>query len=113
VVAACAKGLAPGAAVAVLVVCAVLLTAGEVLTQAGTWTLGYDLADDRAVGAYQGVFNAGTAAGQMAGPIVVTQTAIRHGLAGWALLGAAFAVAGFAMGPVARRAAARLGPSES
>ncbi|MEZ0108772.1 putative MFS family arabinose efflux permease [Catenulispora sp. EB89] len=103
---ACAKGLSPVAAVAVLLVAGVLLTAGEVLTQAGSWTLSYDLADERAVGAYQGVFNAGTAAGQMAGPLVVTQTAIRHGLAGWAALGAVFAVAGFATVPVARWAAA-------
>ncbi|WP_194895745.1 MFS transporter [Catenulispora pinisilvae] len=104
VVTACAKGLSPVAAVAVLLLAGVLLSAGEVLTQAGSWTLSYDLADDRAVGAYQGVFNAGTAAGQMAGPLVVTQTAIRHGLAGWTELGAVFALAGFAMVPVARRA---------
>ena len=105
-VTASAKGLSPVVTVAVLVVACVLLTAGEVLTQAGAWTLSYDLADDRAVGAYQGAFNAGTAAGQMAGPLVVTQTAIRHGLAGWAVLGAVFAAAGLAMVPVARWAAA-------
>lgn len=105
IVTACAKGLSPVAAVVVLVLAAVLLTAGEVLTQAGAWTLSYDLADDRAVGAYQGVFNAGTAAGQMAGPLVVTQTAIRHGLAGWAVLAALFAAAGLALAPVARWAA--------
>ncbi|MEY9859118.1 MFS family permease [Catenulispora sp. GAS73] len=105
---ACAKGLSPVAAVAVLLLAGVLLTVGEVLTQAGSWTLSYDLADERAVGAYQGVFNAGTAAGQMAGPLVVTQTAIRHGLAGWALLGAVFAVAGFATVPVARWASASM-----
>ena len=106
VVTACAKGLSPVVAVAVLVLAAVLLTVGEVLTQAGAWTLSYDLADDRAVGAYQGTFNAGTAAGQMAGPLVITQTAIRHGLAGWTLLGALFAAAGLATVPVARWAAA-------
>lgn len=113
-VTACAKGLSPAGAVAVLVAAAVLLTAGEVLTQAGAWTLSYDLADDRAVGAYQGVFTTGTAAGQMAGPLVVTQTAVRHGLTGWVILGAMFAVAGVATAPVARRAAASLpsGPGE-
>jgi hypothetical protein len=105
-VTACAKGLPPAAAVAVLLAAALLLTAGEVLNQAGAWTLSYDLADERAVGAYQGVFNAGTAAGQMAGPLVVTQTAIRHGVAGWAVLGAVFALTGLAMVPVARWAAA-------
>ncbi|WP_344661984.1 MFS transporter [Catenulispora subtropica] len=104
-VAACAKGLSPTAATLVLLTCGALLTAGEVLTQAGAWTLSYDLADERAVGAYQGVFNAGVAAGQMAGPLVVTQTALRHGLAGWAVLGAVFAAAGAAIGPVVRRAA--------
>lgn len=103
VVAACAKGLSPAAATAVLVACGILLTAGEVLSQAGAWTLSYDLADDRAMGAHQGAFNAGVAAGQMAGPMVVTQTALRHGLAGWAVLGLVFAAAGAAVGPVVRR----------
>lgn len=112
-VTACAKGLPPVAAVAVLLAAALLLTAGEVLNQAGAWTLSYDLADERAVGAYQGVFNAGTAAGQMAGPLVVTQTAIRHGLAGWTVLGAVFAAAGLAMVPVARWAAAEHSSSGS
>ncbi|MFD0630473.1 MFS transporter [Catenulispora yoronensis] len=103
VVAACAEGLSPVAATLVLLACGVLMTLGEVLNQAGAWTLSYDLADVRAVGAYQGVFNAGVAAGQMAGPLVVTQTALRHGLAGWVVLGLVFAVAGAAIEPVARR----------
>ncbi|NUP48872.1 MAG: MFS transporter [Catenulispora sp.] len=103
-VTACAKGLSPIAATAVLLTAGILLTIGEVLTQAGAWTLSYDLADDRAVGAHQGVFNAGVAAGAMVGPLVVTQTALRHGLAGWVVLGALFAGAGAAIGPVVRRA---------
>lgn len=51
------------------------------------------------MGAYQGVFNAGTAAALMLGPALITVTALHHGLAGWALLAGLFALAGLAMGP--------------
>lgn len=88
----------------VLLLGAGLQSLGEVLTQAGGWALSYDLADDRAMGAYQGVFNAGSAAAVMIAPVLVTTTALAHGLAGWAFLAALFAAGGCAMGPVVRRA---------
>ncbi|SEG55701.1 Major Facilitator Superfamily protein [Actinacidiphila yanglinensis] len=96
-VAATAHGLAATAACLVLLAAAVLQSLGEVLSQAGGWALSYALAREEAMGAYQGLFNAGSAAAMMLGPGLVTVTALDHGLAGWALLAALFAVAGAAM----------------
>jgi hypothetical protein len=101
-VAAMARGLPPLAASLVLVAAAVLQTLGEVLSQAGGWALSYALARDESMGAYQGVFNAGSAAALMLGPVLVTVTALSHGFAGWALLAALFGPAGLAMGPAVR-----------
>ena len=101
-VAALAKGLSPVAAALVLIAAAVLQTFGEVLSQAGGWALSYDLAPDESMGAYQGVFNAGSAAAIMLAPALVTVTVLSHGLAGWALLAALFAASGLAMGPTVR-----------
>ncbi|SDT25302.1 Major Facilitator Superfamily protein [Streptomyces sp. TLI_053] len=98
----------PAALAAVVVLVGVALQAGgEVLSQAGTWALSYDLADERAHGAYQGVFNAGMSAALMIGPAVVSTAVIGHGLAGWAALGALLAGAGLAMGPAVRWARRR------
>ncbi|MFE2110754.1 MFS transporter [Kitasatospora sp. NPDC059463] len=99
---------APAAIAAVVVLAGVALQAtGEVLGQAGTWALSYDLAGERAHGAYQGVFNAGSAVALMIGPAVVSTAVIGHGLLGWAALGALLAAAGLAMGPAVRWAARR------
>ncbi|MGW2425307.1 MFS transporter [Streptomyces sp. NPDC001709] len=95
-------GLSPVWAVAALTAGAVVQVLAEVLSAAGGWTLGYELADARAHGVYQGVFGAGTSAGMMAGPALVTVTAIAHGSAGWAVLGVLFAAAGLAVAPAVR-----------
>ncbi|MFI9154021.1 MFS transporter [Streptomyces sp. NPDC053367] len=95
-------GLSPVWAVLALTVGAVVQVFSEVLMAAGGWTLGYELADSRAHGVYQGVFGAGMSAGMMAGPALVTVTAIQHGTAGWAVLGVLFAVAGLAVAPAVR-----------
>ncbi|WP_436520625.1 MFS transporter [Actinoplanes sp. HUAS TT8] len=100
-------GLPAIPATAVLLAAVALGTAGEVLSQAGGWLLSYDLADGRATGAYQGVFNAGTASGLMIGPVAVTATAIDHPPWGWAVPAALFLAAGLAMVPAARWAAHR------
>ncbi|MGY0491058.1 MFS transporter [Streptomyces sp. WG-D5] len=97
-------GVPPLGALAVLVVGAVVQVLAEVLQAAGGWTVGYGLADARAQGVYQGVFNSGQAAATMAAPALVTVTAIQHGPAGWAVLGSLFVVAGLAVGPAVRRA---------
>ncbi|MCQ4209648.1 MFS transporter [Streptomyces longispororuber] len=99
---ACTAGLSPLWAVAVLVVGAVVQVLAEVLSAAGGWTVGYGLADSRAQGVYQGVFNSGQAAATMAAPALVTATAIEHGTTGWAVLGVLFVGAGLGVGPAVR-----------
>ncbi|MQS15316.1 MFS transporter [Streptomyces kaniharaensis] len=102
-----AHGL-PAIVAAVVVLGGVVLQSfGEVLGQAGGWALSYDLAGERAHGAYQGVYNAGTAAALMVGPALVSTAVIGYGLLGWAVLGAVLAAAGLAMGPAVRWAGRR------
>ncbi|MET9618519.1 MFS transporter [Kitasatospora indigofera] len=106
-----AHGL-PAVAAAVVVLAGIALQAlGEVLSQAGGWALGYDLAGEGAHGSYQGVFNAGTSAAMMIGPALVSTAVIGYGLTGWAVLGAVFAAAGLAMAPAVRWAARRRAPA--
>jgi MFS family permease len=84
-----------GVAVAVvLLVLAVLAhSGGEVLSEAGSWELAFELADPRFAGAYQGVSQTGVALGTMLAPAVVTTTAVTHGTPGWLALGALFLAA--------------------
>ncbi len=104
---AAAKG--PGAVVAAVLILVglVVQTVGEMTSAAGTWALSYDLADPRANGAYQGVFNSGFAAGILLGPLVVTSTALRYGPTGWLALGALFLLTGLAVPPATRWARAQ------
>ncbi|MFI9162212.1 MFS transporter [Kitasatospora aureofaciens] len=102
-----AHGL-PGILAAVVVLAGIALQSlAEVMGQAGGWALSYDLAGERGHGAYQGVFNAGTAAALMAGPALVSTVVIGYGPTGWAVLGAVLAAAGLAMGPAVRWAGRR------
>ncbi|MEV5568428.1 MFS transporter [Spirillospora sp. NPDC052269] len=100
------KGPDPWTASLLILGALALQTLGEVLCAAGTWALSYELADERAHGVYQGVFNSGFAAGALLGPLVVTQTALRHGMAGWLVFGVLFLVTAFAFIPATRWAAA-------
>ena len=92
-------------AVAVLTLAIVAHSLAEILAEAGNWTLAFDLADPANAAAYQGVSQTGGALGAMFGPVLVTMTAIEHGWAGWALLGAIFLGAGIATLALARRSA--------
>jgi len=104
--AACA-GLPAWAAVAVLLLGGVLLTAGEVLSSAGGWGLSYALARPSVPGQYQGVFNSGFAAAIMLGPLVATLP-LALGVTGWIALGAIFALSGAALLPATRWASRSL-----
>ncbi|MEU2544121.1 MFS transporter [Streptomyces roseolus] len=98
-------GLGAATATAVLVLGAVLHVAAETRHSAGSWQLGLGLAPADRIGQYQGFFGAGVPVARTLGPLVVTSLLIGAGAAGWLLLGAAFALAGAATGPVARWAA--------
>jgi len=107
VVLALAHGVPAWAAALLLMAGIGLQALGEVFSQAGGWALGYDLAEEHAHGAYQGVFNTGTAAAMMLGPVLVTTVVIAHGLLGWVLMAVLFAAGGLAMGPAVRWAQAK------
>ncbi|MFJ8627696.1 MFS transporter [Kitasatospora sp. NPDC093550] len=102
-----AHGLPAVLAAAVVLGGVALQSLGEVVGQAGGWALSYDLAGERDHGAYQGVFNAGTAAALMAGPGLVSTLVIGYGTVGWIVLGAVLAAAGLAMRPAVRWAGRR------
>jgi MFS family permease len=95
------------AAVALLMLAAVAQTLAEMLSSAAGWALSYDLADQAAQGACQGVFNSGYTAGMLLAPLVISSTALRFGPPGWLALGAVFALAGAALVPATRWALSR------
>ncbi|BCY12021.1 MFS transporter [Actinoplanes sp. L3-i22] len=90
-------------AVGVLVLALLAASAAEVLSEAGAWSLAFELADPRNAGAYQGISQTGFAAGTMLAPAVVTGTAIAHGTAGWLALAALFLAAGLGTHRLATR----------
>jgi MFS family permease len=100
----CADGLPPAFAVVALLAAGIAQTLGEVLCSAAGWALSFELADSDAPGAYQGVYGSGASAAMMIGPVVITESAIRFGMAGWAGLAALFALTGVLLVPVIRRA---------
>jgi MFS family permease len=90
-------------AVTVLVVAALVHAAAELWGEAGSWTLSFDLADERTAGAYQGLSTMGYAVATMVAPLLVTTTVISHGPAGWAMLAGLFVLVGLAFALGARR----------
>lgn len=90
-----------------LLVAELLISGAEVWCEAGGWGLAFELADPVSAGAYQGLSQTGYALGGMAAPLVVTATAVQHGLVGWALLAGIFTAAGVMSAAQAERAAAR------
>ena len=91
-------------AVVVLVLAELLGSWAEVWCEAGSWGLAFELADPRSAGRYQGLFSTGYSLAGMVAPALVTATAVDHGIPGWAFLAVVFALAGTAVGVLARHA---------
>lgn len=96
-----AAGHSAAVAVAVLVVAALVNVWGELYQAAGSWGLGFGLADESAQGQYQGLYSTGFALGGMVGPLLVTVVVLSHGLLGWTVFGALLAGAGLLTVPAA------------
>jgi hypothetical protein len=94
-------------AIVLLVLGELLGSWAEVWCEAGGWGLAFELADPLSAGAYQGLSQTGYALGGMAAPLMVTATAVQHGLPGWTLLAGLFAACGLAVAALAGRTAAR------
>lgn len=94
-------------AVVLLLLAELIGSAAEVWCEAGGWGLAFELADPRSAGAYQGLSQTGYAVANMLAPLVVTATAVDHGMPGWVLLAGLFALAGTSVAALAGRAADR------
>lgn len=106
-----AGGVGLIAAVVLLLVATVLHAFAEILSQAGAWGLSFELADPDRAGAYQGIYSMGFAIGSMVAPLVITATALDHGLVGWVVLGAIFLAAALGVTAIAYRAARTASPA--
>lgn len=90
-----------------LVLGVLALTVAEVLQSAGGWGLSFALAPAEGRAEHLSTFNLGTGAQFVLGPTIVTVGVVNHGVAGWLVLAACFAVAATAASPLAAVAARR------
>jgi MFS family permease len=81
----------------VLAVGMVVHTFGELYAAAGSWSIGFDLAVEKHMGQYQGVYSLGWGLGGTVGPVFITAMAITLGVLGWAILGLVFLASGVLM----------------
>ena len=84
-------------AISVLVIGMVVHTIGELYTAAGSWSIGFELAVEKHMGQYQGVYSLGWGLGGTVGPAYVTTWVLGFGIYGWAFMGAVFLICGIAM----------------
>lgn len=82
-------------AILVLAMCAHVF--GELIGSAGSWSIGFGLADEKHQGQYQGVYSLSWGVGGTIGPAFVTAMAITIGQRGWVYMAALFAVTGLLM----------------
>lgn len=87
-----------------------LQVGGQMMQYSGVWEISFGLAPSDRTGEYQGLFGMGPAAADMLGPLVLTTLVVTWGYPGWLALGAAFALAGLAITPAVRWAAATRQP---
>jgi MFS family permease len=90
----------PWVAVAVLVAAALLQVVGEVVLAAGSWHVGFALADADRPGQWQGLYSSGQPLARAVGPVVLTTLLLSWPGPGWLVLGAVFAATGLLLGPV-------------
>lgn len=89
--------------VSTIVACTLLLAgmivhvAGELVGSAGSWSIGFGLADQNHQGQYQGVYSMGWGLGGAFGPSIVIALVIGMGRIGWIILALIFLVTGLAM----------------
>ncbi|WAL65892.1 MFS transporter [Amycolatopsis cynarae] len=102
-------GVGAEAGVVILIVAAVVQVFGEMLQGAGSWEIGFGLAQADRQGQYQGFFGMGPQIARMLGPVLLTALLMNWGAPGWWALGGLFLIAGAAFGPAVRRAETDLG----
>ncbi|MBU6348256.1 MAG: MFS transporter [Actinomycetales bacterium] len=90
-------GVGPWVASIVLLVATLVHVAGELYGSAGSWSIGFGLADQSKQGEYQGVWSLGMGIGGTVGPAFVTAMVIGLGQSGWILMASLFVVNGLLM----------------
>ena len=70
---------------------------GELIGSAGSWSIGFGLADDNHQGLYQGVWGLSWGLSGTLGPSLVTALVIGMGISGWWILAVVFAINGTVM----------------
>ncbi|GAA4256020.1 MFS transporter [Dactylosporangium darangshiense] len=98
-------------AASLLIVVAVVHTAGELWHAAGAFELSFALAPEQATGQYLGVFGLGAGIAEAVGPGLLIGLCITWGRPGWYVAGALFLLTGLAMPPAVRRARRRAASS--
>lgn len=81
----------------------VIHTLGELYAAAGSWSIGFELAVEKHMGQYQGVYSLGWGLGGTFGPLYITAMVVGLGVIGWAIMGLVFLVAGFVMHALVKR----------
>ena len=87
----------------VLAVGMIVHTLGELYAAAGSWSIGFELAVEKHMGQYQGVYSLGWGLGGTLGPVYITAMAIGLGVIGWAVMGVVFLVSGIVMHALVKR----------
>ena len=91
------------AGVSTILACSILVLAmcahvfGELVGSAGSWSIGFGLADEKHQGQYQGVYSLSWGVGGTIGPAFVTAMAITIGQLGWVYMAILFATTGLVM----------------
>lgn len=96
------EGMPPWMAAALLALGMAAHTAGELLSAAGSWSIGFDLADQKHMGQYQSVFSIGWGLSGSYGPFLVVALILGNGPYGWLVMGAIFVVAAYLMEALAK-----------
>jgi MFS family permease len=91
----------PTLVVAVIVAGAVVQVVGEVLLGAGSWHIGFALADPDRPGEWQGLYSSGLPLARSIGPLALSALILTWSGPGWIVLAIVFAGFGIALRPVA------------
>ncbi|MEY4451188.1 MAG: hypothetical protein RLZZ380_309 [Actinomycetota bacterium] len=87
----------------ILAVGMIVHTMGELYAAAGSWSIGFELAVEKHMGQYQGVYSLGWGIGGTFGPLYITAMVVGFGVAGWAIMGLVFLAAGVVMHSLVKR----------
>ncbi len=86
---------------------------GELIGSAGSWSIGFGLADENHQGQYQGVWGLSWGLSGTLGPALVTALVIGVGISGWWILAAIFALNGTIMHKLVTKSWTRTPESQS